>query len=354
MTQLPADSTPVAKQQFDLPYVADPGRYEAGGAHYRRSGRSGLMLPAMSLGLWQNFGDERPRGTQREILRTAFDLGITQFDLANNYGIPYGAAEANFGYHYDHDFRAYRDEIIVTSKAGYDMWPGPIGAGGGGRKYMLASLDQSLARLHMDYVDIFYHHRPDPDTPVEEPIMALDQAVRSGRALYAGLSNYTPEQTREAMAIAREIRLPLVIHQPRYNMLDRHIEDGMIETADELGLGLAVFSPLAQGLLTAKYLGDTAPEGSRMTMQRYLESDTLTPERLEHLRALNDLAGDRGQTLAQMALAWILRDPRITTVLAGASSAQQLRDSVQALDNLAFTDDELAVIDQHSLAARLD
>lgn len=353
MSDMPSQAKPVAMQQFDIPWTPDPQRYEATGALYRRSGRSGLMLPAISLGLWQNFGDEKPRGVQRETLRAAFDLGITQFDLANNYGIPYGSAESNFGYHMDHDFRAHRDEMVVTTKAGFDMWPGPYGAGGGGRKYMLSSLDQSLARMHLDYVDVFYHHCPDPETPIEESMLALDQAVRSGKALYAGISSYSPAETRAAVDVAREIRLPLVIHQPQYSMLNRSIEDGLVDTCDELGLGLAVFSPLAQGMLTSKYLGDKVPEGSRMTMQRYLRPDALTDERLDHLRALNEIAGDRGQSLAQMALAWILRDARITTVLAGASSADQLRDSVKALENLDFTDDELSAIDQHSRAASL-
>lgn len=349
--------TPIPMQQFDPAWRADSDRYQGPAAHYRRTGRSGLVLPAISLGLWQNFGDERPHGVQRDILRTAFDLGITQFDLANNYGIPYGSAEANFGRHYDRDFRPYREELVITTKAGYDMWPGPYGQGGGARKYVLNSLDQSLARMHLDYVDIFYSHRFDPDTPLEETMGALDQAVRSGKALYVGISSYDPDQTRRAVEIAREFHLPLIISQPRYNMLDRAIEGqgGVLDTCDQLGLGTAVFSPLAQGLLTDRYLGeDEIPTGSRMRMQRYLRADVLTEDRLGHLRALRDVARDRGQSLAQMALAWLLRDSRVTTVLVGASSSAQLRDSVGALDNLAFSDDELAVIDQHSRAAALD
>ena len=350
----PALPAPIAPQQFDPTWVPDPGRYAASGAVYRRCGRSGLDLPAISLGLWHNFGDDHPIATQRDILRTAFDLGITQFDLANNYGVPYGSAEANFGRHMDHDFRPFRDEMVITTKAGYDMWAGPYGAGGGGRKYILSSLDQSLARMRLDHVDIFYSHRFDSTTPVEETILALDQAVRSGRALYAGISSYPVEATREAVTLAREIHLPLVVHQPRYSLLDRSIEDGLLQTCGDLGLGLAVFSPLAQGLLTSKYLGsDPAPVGSRMREQRYLHADVLTAERLTHLRALDAIARDRGQTLAEMSLQWLLRDPRVTTVLVGASSPAQLRDSVGALAGPAFDDEELAAIDTHSRAASL-
>lgn len=350
----PALPAPIAPQQFDPTWVPDPGRYAAPGAVYRRCGRSGLDLPAISLGLWHNFGDDHPIATQRDILRTAFDLGITQFDLANNYGVPYGSAEANFGRHMDHDFRPFRDEMVITTKAGYDMWAGPYGAGGGGRKYILSSLDQSLARMRLDHVDIFYSHRFDSTTPVEETILALDQAVRSGRALYAGISSYPVEATREAVTLAREIHLPLVVHQPRYSLLDRSIEDGLLQTCGDLGLGLAVFSPLAQGLLTSKYLGsDPAPVGSRMREQRYLHADVLTAERLTHLRALDAIARDRGQTLAEMSLQWLLRDPRVTTVLVGASSPAQLRDSVGALAGPAFDDEELAAIDTHSRAASL-
>ncbi|MDC4233943.1 aldo/keto reductase [Actinomyces sp. B33] len=344
--------TPIPQQQFDPVWRADPDRYRAQGAVYRRCGRSGLDLPAISLGLWHNFGDDHSIAGQRDIIRTAFDLGITQFDLANNYGIPYGSAEENFGRHMAHDLKPYRDELVLVTKAGYDMWEGPYGAGGSGRKYMLSSLDQSLRRMNVDYVDIFYSHRFDETTPLEETIGALDQAVRSGKALYAGISSYDPDQTRRAVELAREARLPLVIHQPRYSMLFREVEDGLLDACGELGLGMAVFSPLAQGLLTSKYLGQTRiPAGSRASEQRYLDIGVLTDERIEHLRALDALAADRGQTLAQMALAWLLRDERVTTVLVGASSAGQLRDSVGALEKLGFSDDELAVIDEHSRAA---
>lgn len=343
----------VEAQQFDIPWVPAPGRYAGAGAHYRRCGRSGLDLPALSLGLWHNFGDDRPLSVQREILRTAFDLGITHFDLANNYGVPYGSAEANFGRHLAHDFRHHRDEIVISTKAGYDMWPGPYGQGGGGRKYLLASLDQSLERMGLDHVDIFYSHRFDPTTPVEETVTALDQAVRSGRAVYAGISSYDPARTREAVGIARELHLPLVVHQPRYSLLDRAVEDGLLDTCGELGLGVAVFSPLAQGLLTEQYLAGDAPSGSRMRQERYLHHDVLTPERVGHLRALGDIAHGRGQDLAQMSLQWLLRDPRVTTVLVGASSAQQLRDSVGALSAPEFSPEDLEAIDVHSRAAAL-
>jgi len=343
----------VAPQQFDTPWVPSPDRYRAPGAVYRRCGRSGLDLPALSLGLWHNFGDDRPLAAQRAILRAAFDLGITHFDLANNYGVPYGSAESNFGHHLAHDFRAHRDELVISTKAGYDMWAGPYGAGGGGRKYMLSSLDQSLSRMGLDHVDIFYSHRFDATTPVEETVVALDQAVRSGRALYAGISSYGPEQTREAAAIARELHLPLVVHQPRYSLLDRAVEERLMGTCGDLGLGMAVFSPLAQGLLTEKYLGGEAPQGSRMRQERYLHHDALTPERLGHLRALADVAHSRGQSLAQMSLQWLLRDPRVTTVLVGASSAEQLADSVRALQGAEFSEEELASIDSHSRAAAL-
>lgn len=345
--------TPVACQQFDEPWGASATRYEASAAQYRRCGRSGLDLPAVSLGLWQHFGGDTPLNQQRDILRAAFDMGITQFDLANNYGVPYGSAEANFGVHFARDFRPYRDELVITTKAGYDMWSGPYGQGGGGRKYMLSSLDQSLRRMGLDYVDIFYSHCPDPSTPLEETMSALEQAVRSGKALYVGISSYDVPQTREAVRLAREMRLPLVVHQPVYSMLKRGIEDGLMATCEELGLGLAVFSPLAQGLLTNKYLTGI-PEGSRMTQQRYLRPDVLTEERVGHLRALADLAAGRGQSLAQMSLSWILRDPRVTTVLVGASSVSQLQNSVGALENLSFSEEELVIIDAHSRPAALD
>lgn len=343
---------PVACQQLDEAWRAAPARYEAPAAHYRRCGRSGLDLPVISLGLWQHFGGDTPMNRQRDILRAAFDMGITQFDLANNYGVPYGSAELNFGAHFARDFRPYRDELVITTKAGYDMWPGPYGQGGGGRKYVLNSLDQSLRRMGLDYVDIFYSHCPDPTTPMEETMSALEQAVRSGKALYVGISSYDVEQTREAVRLAQEIRLPLVVHQPVYSMLKRGIEGGLKDVCEELGLGLAVFSPLAQGLLTNKYLTGI-PEGSRMTQQRYLRPDVLTEERVGHLRALADLAASRGQSLAQMALSWILRDERVTTVLVGASSVEQLRNSVGALESLTFSAEELALIDAHSYPAAL-
>lgn len=345
---------PIAQQQFDLPYVPAADRYTAVGAHYRRTGRSGLDLPALSLGLWHNFGDDHSLEAQRAILRAAFDAGVTHFDLANNYGVPYGSAETNFGTHMRKDFARYRDELVISSKAGYDMWPGPYGAGGSGRKYMLSSLDQSLQRMNLDYVDIFYSHRYDDTTPLEETIGALDQAVRSGKALYAGISSYGPEQTRRAVELAREVHLPLVVSQPRYSLLSREVEDGVLQACEETGLGLAVFSPLAQGLLTNKYLGDgPLPEGSRMREQRYLQPDVLTDDRLEHLRALAAIAADRGQSLAQMSLAWLLRDSRVTTVLIGASSVKQLHDNLGSLDNLNFSEEELAAIDTHSRAAAL-
>ncbi|WP_276200694.1 L-glyceraldehyde 3-phosphate reductase [Schaalia suimastitidis] len=345
---------PIAPQQFDPVWAPHTRRYEAPGAVYRRCGRSGLDLPTISLGLWHNFGDDHSIADQRKILRAAFDMGITHFDLANNYGVPYGSAESNFGHHMDHDFRPYRDELVISTKAGYDMWPGPYGAGGSGRKYMLASLDQSLTRMRVDYVDIFYSHRHDATTPLEETIGALEQAVRSGKALYAGISSYDPAQTRHAVELAREVHLPLVVHQPRYSLLDRRIEAGLSATCDELGLGIAVFSPLAQGLLTSKYLGtDSIPQGSRMREQRYLTTDVLTKPRLDALRSLSQLAAQRGQSLAQMALAWILRDRRITTVLVGASSVAQLRDNVAALNNLHFDQEELEAIDHATQAALL-
>jgi L-glyceraldehyde 3-phosphate reductase len=321
----------------------DPGRYEA--MTYRRTGRSGLDLPAISLGLWHNFGDDVPFERQRAILRRAFDLGITHFDLANNYGVPAGSAETNFGRHLREDFRAYRDELVISTKAGWDMWPGPYGQGGGGRKYVLASLDQSLARMGLDYVDVFYSHRPDPTTPFAETMAALDTAVRSGKALYAGISSYSPEQTREAAAILCDLGTPLLIHQPSYNMLDRWIEDGLLDVLEDCGAGTIVFSPLAQGLLTDRYLGGI-PEGSRATHSPFLTPGDITGDLLARVRALNEIARARGQSLAQLALAWVLRDPRVTSALVGASSVRQLEDNVAALQNLAFSDEELARIDE--------
>jgi L-glyceraldehyde 3-phosphate reductase len=313
---------------------------------YRRCGRSGLQLPAISLGLWQNFGDDRPIDTQRAIVRRAFDLGITHFDLANNYGPPYGSAEINFGRLLAEDLRPWRDELVISTKAGYDMWPGPYGEWGS-RKYLLASLDQSLARMGLDYVDIFYSHRFDPDTPLEETMGALDTAVRQGKALYVGISSYSAEKTREAAVILRELGTPCVIHQPSYSMLNRWIEPDLLDTLGELGIGCIVFSPLAQGMLTDKYL-DGIPEGSRASRESSLSPDLLTPEALEKIRALNEIAEKRGQSLAQMAVAWVLRDERVTSALVGASSVAQLEANVAALENLDFTPDELAEIDKHA------
>ncbi len=337
------------------PYTPDPARYAGfeSGATFRRCGRSGLDLPLVSLGLWHNFGDDRPLETQRAILRHAFDRGVTHFDLANNYGPPYGGAEANFGRLFAQDFRPYRDELVVSSKAGYDMWPGPYGQGGGSRKYVLASLDQSLARMGLDYVDIFYSHRFDPTTPLEETMGALDTAVRSGRALYAGISSYGPDRTREAVAILRELGTPLLIHQPSYSMLNRWIEGELLDVLGETGVGCIAFSPLAQGMLTGKYL-DGIPEGSRASRDSSLSPDLLNDKTLAHVRALNAIAGERGQSLAQMALAWALRDSRVTSVLIGASSVAQLDDSLGALDGLAFDDAELARIDEHAVDAGIN
>ncbi len=320
---------------------------------YRRCGRSGIQLPAISLGLWHNFGDGKARETQRAILRRAFDRGITHFDLANNYGPPPGSAEANFGALFAQDFRAYRDELLISTKAGWDMWPGPYGEWGS-RKYLLASLDQSLARLGLDYVDIFYSHRPDPDTPLEETMGALDAAVRQGKALYAGISNYDAEQTTEAARILRELGTPCLIHQPRYNMLDRWIEKDLIDVLGREGVGCIAFSPLAQGLLTDRYLGGDVPADSRMAEGRFLTESHLTPQRMQHLKALNDLAAQRGQSLAQLALAWALRDARVTSVLIGASSVAQLDDSLGALDRLDFTDAELMEIDELTVLEGFD
>jgi L-glyceraldehyde 3-phosphate reductase len=313
---------------------------------YRRAGRRGLKLPAVSFGLWQNFGSERPVETSRQILRRAFDLGITHFDLANNYGPPYGSAEKTFGRVMAEDLRPYRDELVISTKAGYDMWPGPYGEWGS-RKYLLASLDQSLSRMGIDYVDIFYSHRFDPDTPLEETMGALDTAVRQGKALYAGISSYSPQRTREAASILAALGTPLLIHQPSYSMLNRWIEQGLLDTLADVGAGCIVFSPLAQGLLTDRYL-DGVPEGSRASAHGSLQSGMLSETNLTKVRALNDIAKRRGQTLAQLALAWTLRDPRITSTLIGASSVSQLEQNVAALDNLAFDPDELAEIDQYA------
>ncbi|HEY0811825.1 MAG TPA: L-glyceraldehyde 3-phosphate reductase [Pseudonocardia sp.] len=333
-----------------MTYLADPDRYDSAtsGATFRRCGRSGLDLPTISLGLWQNFGGEQPLETQRAILRRAFDRGVTHFDLANNYGPPYGSAERNFGTLFAQDFRPYRDELILSTKAGYDMWPGPYGQGGGSRKYLLASLDQSLARMGVDYVDIFYSHRFDPDTPLEETMGALDAAVRAGKALYVGISSYSGQRTREAVAILRELGTPLLIHQPSYSILNRWIEEDLLDVLEETGVGCIAFSPLAQGMLTSKYL-DGVPEGSRASRGSSLSPDLLTDQTLTHVRALNEMASDRGQTLAQMALAWAMRDERVTSVLIGASSVAQLDDSLAARQAAQFTADELAQIDKHAV-----
>ncbi|MCO5993311.1 L-glyceraldehyde 3-phosphate reductase [Actinoallomurus rhizosphaericola] len=333
-----------------MSYLAAENRYDQ--IPYRRTGRSGLKLPAVSLGLWHNFGDDKPLETQRAILRRAFDLGVTHFDLANNYGPPYGSAETNFGRIFREDFRPYRDELVLSTKAGYDMWPGPYGEWGS-RKYLLASLDQSLARMGVDYVDIFYSHRFDPETPLEETMGALDHAVRSGKALYAGISSYSPERTAEAAAILREMGTPLLIHQPSYSMLNRWIEGGLLDTLEQEGVGCIAFSPLAQGMLTDKYLNGI-PEGSRASQDKSLSPDLLTEQTLKHVRTLNEMAEERGQTLAQMAIAWTLRDQRVTSALIGASSVAQLEDSLGALNRLDFTDEELAAIDRDAVEAGIN
>ena len=340
-----------ARQDDVVTYLADDTRYDD--ATFRRCGRSGLMLPAISLGLWHNFGDDKPLETQRAILRRAFDRGVTHFDLANNYGPPYGSAESNFGAIFAQDFRPYRDELILSTKAGYDMWPGPYGQGGGSRKYLLASLDQSLARMGVEYVDIFYSHRFDADTPLEETMGALDAAVRAGKALYVGISSYSGERTREAVAILRELGTPLLIHQPSYSMLNRWIEEDLLDVLGETGVGCIAFSPLAQGMLTGRYL-DGIPEGSRAAQGKSLDPAMLTDDTLAHLRALNGMATERGQSLAQLALAWALRDERVTSVLIGASSVTQLDDSLGALNHQAFSGDELAQIDKHAVEAGIN
>ncbi len=332
------------------PHRAADDRYDS--MTYRRCGRSGLQLPAVSLGLWHNFGDDVPLEGQRATLRRAFDLGITHFDLANNYGPPYGSAEQNFGTVFAQDLRPYRDELVISTKAGYDMWPGPYGEWGS-RKYLLASLDQSLARTGLDYVDVFYSHRFDPETPLEETMGALDRAVRSGKALYAGISSYSPERTAEAAAILRDLGTPLLIHQPSYSMLNRWIEESLLDTLETEGVGCIAFSPLAQGLLTDKYL-DGVPEGSRASQGKSLSPDLLTEDTLRHVRALNEMARERGQSLAQLALAWALRDERVTSVLVGASSVRQLEANVAALDNLTFTAEELAAIDRDAVEAGIN
>lgn len=332
-------------------YQATRERYDS--MTYRRCGRSGLDLPAVSLGLWHNFGDDVPLDRQRAILRRAFDRGVTHFDLANNYGPPYGSAERNFGAIFAQDFRRYRDELIISSKAGYDMWPGPYGQGGGSRKYVLASLDQSLQRMGLDHIDIFYSHRFDETTPLEETMGALDTAVRQGKALYVGISSYSGEKTREAVRILRDLGTPLLIHQPSYSMLNRWIEEDLLDVLGDEGVGCIAFSPLAQGMLTSKYLGGI-PAGSRAAQDKSLSPDLLTDEALRHVRALNDLAQARGQSLAQLALAWALRDERVTSVLIGASSVEQLDDNLGALEGLIFSQEELDRIDEHAVEAGIN
>jgi L-glyceraldehyde 3-phosphate reductase len=334
-----------------MPYVAAEDRYDSK-MPYRRCGRSGLQLPAISLGLWNNFGDDRPLQTQRDIIRRAFDLGITHIDLANNYGPPPGSAEENFGKVFAQDLRPYRDELILSTKAGYDMWPGPYGEWGS-RKYLLASLDASLSRMGVDYVDIFYSHRFDPDTPLEETIGALETAVHQGKALYVGISSYSAERTREAVAIARQARIPMVIHQPSYSMLNRWIEPEVLDACGEEGLGIIAFSPLGQGMLTDRYLNGI-PADSRAAKDGFLKRDFINDENLARIRGLNEIAGRRGQTLAAMAIAWVLRDARVTSALIGASSVAQLEANVAAAGNLEFTSDELAEIDSYAVESGIN
>ncbi|HEY2240157.1 MAG TPA: L-glyceraldehyde 3-phosphate reductase [Streptosporangiaceae bacterium] len=329
-----------------MTYIAAEDRYEKK-MPYRRCGRSGIDLPEVSLGLWQNFGDDRALDGQRAILRRAFDLGVTHFDLANNYGPPYGTAEINFGRLLKEDFRPYRDELIISSKAGYDMWPGPYGDHGS-RKYLLASLDQSLQRMGLEYVDIFYSHRADPDTPLEETMGALHTAVHSGRALYAGISSYSAERTAQAAAIMRDLGTPLLIHQPSYSMLNRWVEPELLTTLERDGMGCIAFSPLAQGLLTGKYLNGV-PEGSRATQNGSLSQEQLTEQTLNHIRALAGVAERRGQSLAQLAISWVLRDPRVTSALIGASSVRQLEENLAAAQNTTFSDEDLAEIDRNAV-----
>ena len=333
-----------------MTYIAAEDRYEK--ISYRRCGRSGIHLPEVSLGLWQNFGDDRSLEVQRAILRRAFDLGVTHFDLANNYGPPYGSAEINFGRLMREDLRPYRDELIISTKAGYDMWPGPYGDHGS-RKYLLASLDSSLGRMGLDYVDIFYSHRFDPQTPLAETMGALDVAVRSGRALYAGISSYSAERTAEAAAIMNRLGTPLLIHQPSYSMLNRWIEGGLLDTLEREGIGCIAFSPLAQGVLTGKYLGGV-PEGSRAARHDSLTTDQISAETLGHVRALGEVASRRGQTLAQMAISWVLRDKRVTSAVIGASSVPQLEENLAAAQQTEFTSEELTEIDRNAVDAGIN
>jgi len=334
-----------------MTYEAAENRYDDA-MEYRFTGQSGLQLPVLSLGLWQNFGDDRPEETQRAILRRAFDRGVTHFDLANNYGPPYGRAEENFGRYVADDFKPYRDELVISTKAGWDMWPGPYGQGGGSRKYVLASLDQSLARLGLDYVDIFYSHRFDAETPVEETMMALDTAVRSGRALYAGISSYSPDKTREAAMIAAELGTPLLIHQPSYSMLNRWIEGDLLDELEVQGMGCIVFTALAQGLLTDRYL-DGVPADSRAAREGSSIAG-LDDDVLRRVRALNEIAQRRGQKLAQLALQWALRDPRVTSAVIGASSVEQLDTNLDAVGGPDLTDDELDEIDQYAVESGIN
>ena len=331
-------------------FAADPARYE--GRAYRRCGTSGLVLPPIALGLWQNFGDTRPLATAQAVLRRAFDRGVTHFDLANNYGPPYGAAEANFGQIYAKDFAGYRDELIISTKAGYDMWPGPYGDGGS-RKYLLASLDQSLKRMGLDYVDVFYSHRYDPTTPLEETMGALDTIVRQGKALYIGISSYSAERTAEAAAILRRLGTPLLIHQPSYSLLNRWIEPDLLDVLGAEGAGCIAFSPLAQGMLTTKYLSGV-PEDSRANEDHFLKKDSITDDRLAHIRSLNELAARRGQSLAQMAIAWVLRDPRVTSALVGVRNVEQLDENLDTLNRLEFSPEELAEIDRYAVDAGIN
>jgi L-glyceraldehyde 3-phosphate reductase len=326
-------------------YVPSPDRYDR--MPYRRVGRSGLKLPAISLGFWHNFGDDTPIQHQREIMRRAFDLGITHFDLANNYGPPYGSAEINAGRILSEDFARHRSELVISTKAGWDMWPGPYGDLGS-RKYLLDSLDQSLRRLRLDHVDVFYHHRFDPDTPMEETLGALDFAVRSGRARYIGISSYSAARTSEAIAVLRSLGTPLLIHQPSYSMLNRWVEEGLLDVLGQEGVGCIAFSPLAQGMLSSRYLSGV-PEGSRATQGKSLSESMLSEQNLAHIRALNSIASARDQTLAQMAVAWVLRDSRVTSALVGVSRVAQLEELASAADRLDFSDDELAEIDKYAL-----
>ncbi|MDT0647939.1 L-glyceraldehyde 3-phosphate reductase [Zunongwangia sp. F260] len=323
-------------------YTANKDRYDK--MQYRRCGKSGILLPLLSLGLWHNFGDNDDFDNARNILRTAFDNGITHFDLANNYGPPYGSAEKNFGKIFAEDFKQYRDELIISTKAGWDMWPGPYG-NFGSRKYLIASLDQSLKRMGLDYVDIFYHHRPDPDTPLEETMGALDQIVRSGKALYVGISQYSPKDTARAAEILREQGTPFLIHQPRYNMMDRWVENGLLNTLEREGIGSIVFSPLEQGILTSKYLHGIPEDSRAATKGSYLDETQITPEVVDQVQKLNKLAESRNQSLAQMAVAWLLKDERVTSVLVGVSKVSQLEDNIAALQNLKFSEDELQKIE---------